>query len=386
ERSRGQHAHPIVIHAASMGEFEHIKPLVIKLSEFEKYPVIVTFFSPSAYEHVKRFSGVDLIVYLPFDFAFTWKRFYKHLSPKALIISKHDAWPNQVWEAKKHNLPVYLVNASLNDQSSRIRWPARFLFNSIYSSVTQICTISNEDRQTFEKYFNNIRVDYVGDTKFDQVLIRKERALRQEPLLPEYWQSASRVILLGSVWKEDGDHIFPAVSEVLENHEDIKCIIVPHQPEEAFVQQIKSQFNTCKPVRFTELNQGSAENRVMIVDKIGVLADLYQYAFLAYVGGSFRQGIHNVMEPAVYGIPVLFGPVHLNSFEAKQLVLRKGALVVSSTDDTFKILQRFITNRDAQKKVGKKAYEFAKENTGATEKIVQLIIHQHLNFEFNDPD
>jgi len=176
----------ILIHCASMGEFEHIKPLITKLSSSPKNAIIVTFFSSSGYENVKEYSGVDLILYTPFDFPGQWKKFYDILKPKFLIISKHDAWPNQIWAADKQKIPIFLVNASLNENSSRIKGLAKILYNEVYRSFSRIHAVSESNKANFEKHFKNINVDATGDTKFDQVSLRRKHS-EQIKYIPESW-------------------------------------------------------------------------------------------------------------------------------------------------------------------------------------------------------
>ncbi len=329
----------VLLHASSMGEFEHVKPLITKLNTEYNVKTVVTFFSPSGFENVKEFPGVLFFLYLPFDFQFIWNRVYKLLRPKMLIISKHDVWPNQVWNAEKHAIPSYLINASLSAGSSRINPFVRFFQEYIYRSLTRIYTISEEDSRRFKNKFPHSAIEVTGDTKFDQVLLRREQAKEKE-ILPQNWLKDNIILLFGSIWPEDLKHIYPAIWQLLAGKEKAKIILVPHQPETALIQTIIGKTGREQTGLFSE--PLSAKSRVLIVDKVGVLADLYKYAHVAYVGGSFRQGIHNVMEPAVYEIPVLYGPAHKNSFEAILLHREEGSIVVNNAKELTEALNQLL--------------------------------------------
>ncbi len=365
----------IIVHTASMGEFEHIKPLIAKLASFKNVSVLVTFFSPSGYEYVRHHEGVDLITYLPFDFKFVWRRFYNRIKPALVIISKHDAWPNQVWTANRLSIPVYMVNASLHEGSSRTNRMVRALFNELYKSIHTIFTISQSDEEAFKLSFPMVGTKLMGDTKFDQVLIRKEKT-KDQHTINRTWLDQSMVILLGSIWHEDGQQIFPALMRILSEKESLKIIVVPHQPEQNFVNEIMDVFGRYEPCTIDRIER-KPESRVLVIDRVGILADLYKYADVAYVGGSFKQGIHNVMEPAVYNIPVLFGPVHSNSFEAIRLLDAGGARLVTNSETTYSTVLDLLENEAKRKKVGENAGHFAFKNTGATERILTVLRENH---------
>jgi 3-deoxy-D-manno-octulosonic-acid transferase len=359
----------IIIHCASMGEFEHIKPLIQQLHKAGNNTVIITFFSPSGYEHVKSFPGVAFIVYQPLDFAGTWRKFYQLIKPSLLIISKHDAWPNQVWVAQEQQIPTFLVNASLSANSSRAGLVARKFFRLIYESFTGIYAISQRDAQRFESLLKIKNVIPVGDTKFDQVINRKNQSQNVQ-IIDERWLQNDLILLLGSVWAEDLIHLNEAVNSLLQHYPDLKVIIVPHQPQEGLINHLKNYFQPMGVALFSE-NHYPASSRVLIIDKVGILADCYKYAHIAYVGGSFKQGIHNVMEPAVYGLPVLFGPRHQNSFEAIQLNQLGGGITVHNTDEAFRNLSALVNDEKFRQKTGNHALTFALENSGAVDKLLK---------------
>jgi 3-deoxy-D-manno-octulosonic-acid transferase len=359
----------ILVHCASMGEFEHIKPLITRLSENPSNAIILTFFSPSGYEYVKGYAGIDLILYLPFDFPCIWRKIYKRLNPAFVIISKHDAWPNQIWIANENDIPIFLVNASLNEKSSRIKGLARLLFNEVYECFNEIYAVSESNKNIFETYFKNVKVQTLGDTKFDQVMLRKKLSENTHHI-PDNWISDNLILIFGSVWPEDLQHLKRPIKILLSNYKSIKIILVPHQPDESHINEIK-QFLTDESTSLFTNKSFTNDKRILIINTVGVLADLYKYADIAYIGGSFKQGIHNVMEPAIYGIPIVFGPKHKNSHDAIHLLKNEGALQILNQDQAMDTFNKLIEDKNYREQFGKNALDFALSNTGVSEKLIQ---------------
>jgi len=361
----------IVIHSSSMGEFEHIKPLIIKIKEIFLVNIIVTFFSPSGYENVRSFPGVDLFLYLPFDFSHTWKKFYKLTETDLLIISKHDVWPNQIKVANKLNIKTILVNASLNEKSSRNAFFARLMLSTAYNSLDKIFVISEQDGLQFEKSFNCRNFQVSGDTKFDQVHNRKKESIDLK-LISGRWLADNLILVLGSLWPQDAEHILTKISKVLENFDNFKIVLAPHQPTEEQIEIFSEYFKDYKYSLYSESYEND-KTRLLIINKIGVLADIYKHGHVAYVGGSFKQGIHNVMEPAVYGLPVIYGPFHRNSYEAKKLLKKGGSIIIDNSDDFNKEVSRLIEDEALRKSIGKKAFDYVNKSSGGTEKILEYV-------------
>jgi len=359
-----------LFHAASMGEFEHIKPLLKELSIRFHTINVVTFFSPSGFENIKRGDGLDFKMYMPVDTKRNWQNLYQILKPSLLVISKHDVWPQQIWQAKKMKIPVFLVNASLAEKSSRTRPGVKRFLKHVYRDFNKIFAISDEDARRFAKHYPRCPVETIGDTKYDQVVNRKNDAFK-DSLFPTNWQQKKWVFVAGSIWPEDNKHLFPALKNMLAQFENFNCILVPHQPAQKIVDYMIEEFNKWGTIKFSQREKIKNE-RVVILDAVGYLASIYRYASAAYVGGSFQQGIHNVMEPAIFGIPVLYGPVHKNSYEAIQFSNSEGGLIVQNEKDIENILHNFIGNETERKLIGEKAKNFALKNTGATEKLIQF--------------
>jgi len=184
----------VLFHSASLGEFEHIKPVLQILKERFNTINIVTFFSPSGYEHAGRTNGLDFHMYMPFDRAANWRKIYRGINPKIIIIAKHDVWPGQVWTASKEGIPIFLINASLSKKSSRTRTGIKTFLKHVYRDFESICAISEDDAQRFAVHYHQCHVEYVGDTKYDQVVLRKQMAQTQS-VLPN-----SDVLGSGEVW------------------------------------------------------------------------------------------------------------------------------------------------------------------------------------------
>ncbi len=358
----------ILIHSASLGEFEHIRPLLYYIKKNTDYKIVVTFFSPSGYDNCKD-KNVDLKLFLPIDFPSNWKRFYSILKPEFVVISKYDVWPNQINIAKSMDIPIYLINASLSSHSHKTGIFTRKFFKPLYKKFAAIFAITERDAKLIKDIFECQNVEVMGDTKFDQVLVRKENALKNN-LIKEEWIRDQRILVFGSIWPEDAEIVLKDIEEILQNYENLKIILVPHQPTKEIIKklvQYLSSFNICYYL------QNQFEGRVLIIDTVGMLAEIYKYADYAYIGGSFKQGIHNVMEAAVYGIPVIHGPKYLNSAEAIGLLENKGSFVVNTTEEFKAIFKKCYADDSYSERVGKNGQKFSLSNTGSTEKILSYL-------------
>ena len=358
----------VLFHTASLGEFEHIRPVLQSLKEKYQTVNIVTFFSPSGYNNVANSQGLDFHMYLPFDYSYNWNKIYKLIKPSIIIIAKHDVWPGQVWNAHRLNIPIYLINASLSAKSSRTRWGVKSFLKHVYRDFTTICAISDKDKERFSIHYPRCLVEMVGDTKYDQVVLRK-KAAQEHNLLPVEWTNRHWIFMAGSIWPEDEEHLLPAFEKILSENPSVRLVLVPHQPEPKAINRLEEYFKKWGTQLFSH-REKLKDERVLIVDLVGFLAGLYHHAHAAYVGGSFQQGIHNVMEPAIFGIPVYYGPVHENSYEAIQLANHNGGTVVHDTEDIYRGIDTVLKNENIRKELGDKAEKFATRNIGATELLL----------------
>lgn len=363
-----------LVHCSSMGEFEHIKPFLRELKQrLPRSKTVVMFFSPSGYENVKSAPGVDLFIYAPFDGWFIVRKLFKKLRPRALVIAKYDVWPNQVWTARSMGIPRFLINASLYSASGRLRPIVRWFQRAIYQKLDLILTISDKDKGNYRKLSSPEKIVVVGDTKYDQVVFRSEES-RKKVVLPESIRSGKRVFVAGSTWPEDEEHLIPAIRQIAADQQgNLLTIICPHEPTPEHIRQLGEELPPLKSCLYSQLEQYRGEP-VIIIDQIGLLANLYSVAAVAYVGGSFKQNIHNVLEPAVYGIPVLFGPVNDNSHEAQLLKQVGGGIEIRSAQEIAAKLTQIFSDEDYRATVSKAARELVEAHRGATERTVSEIL------------
>ncbi len=365
--------HPVmVVHCASMGEFEHIKPFLLEFRKSKPdYGIIVLFFSPSGFENVRSFAAVDLFLYTPFDWFLPVWRFMRRIKPRLWVIAKHDVWPNQVWIAHYLKIPIFLINASLHQQSSRLLWFSRPFHQAVYCQFNRILTISDADLRNFLKLAPPERLVVAGDTKYDQVVYRRDESMKKEFIPKEVFQN-EWVFVAGSTWPEDQSQLIPVIKEISRRYKNLLTIICPHEPTPQHLEQIESQIHPLRCILLSDIRNYDKQ-QVIIVDRIGVLANLYGLGKVAYVGGSFKQNIHNVLEPAVYGIPVIFGPVNQNSHEAQLLKANHGGWEVYGKEDIKTQLEKFLVNDVYRQETGMKAFRVVESHLGATQITIESI-------------
>lgn len=364
----------IWFHSSSMGEFEQAKPIIAALRrKYNDLDIIVTFFSPSGYEHSRNYKLASLITYIPFDSSANARRFVDLIRPAAAIMVRYDIWPNHVWELQKRNIPTLIANATLRKNSSRHYPFLRSFHRQVYESITSILTVSQSDVDSFGNFqLTQPELHVIGETRYDQVWQRSEEA-RSKHLIPPDILKRKRVLVVGSSWEEDEAVVLPAFRRIAQHDSNAVMILVPHEPTIDTLERLELALNySLRFIRFSDLNDFSDEN-VILVDGIGILMALYQYADVAYVGGSFRQGIHNVLEPAVYGIPVLYGPKHQNSQEALELARRGGSFVVTSQEECYTHLRKLLNDKKTRTKAGAESLRLVKENIGATDRFLDYL-------------
>jgi 3-deoxy-D-manno-octulosonic-acid transferase len=361
----------IWFHASSMGEFEQAKPIIAALKQ--RYPetlIIASFFSPSGYEHSKKYPLADVITYVPFDTANGARRFLDLVRPDIAVMVRYDVWPHLIWELRQRRIPTLLANATMRRQTKRLLPVARSFHRYVYDAIDKILTVAESDMETFKKFrLGHPSIDVIGDTRYDQVCIRSSEAMKRH-LVPPAITAGKKVIVVGSSWPEDEEVVLPAGLRIQASMEEVLLIIVPHEPSVEHLEELERELEgKARSIRFSALNEYDGE-RVIIVDSVGILLILYASAHIAYVGGSFRQGIHNVLEAAVYGIPVLFGPRHRNSHEPLMLVDAGGAFVVNDAEELHRTLKNLLTDEGARSTTGTRARTFVQSHVGATERFL----------------
>ena len=364
----------IWFHSSSMGEFEQAKPIIAALrKKYRDINIIVTFFSPSGYDHSKNYKLADIITYIPFDTKANAHRFLDLLQPTAAVFVRYDVWPNHIWELNARRIPVFIANATMRTTSARLYPLLKNFHHLLFNNFESILTVSAQDADAFALFgLTHPSVEAIGDTRYDQVWQRSADA-KKKHLLPHAILKGKKLLLAGSIWPEDEEVLLPSIKKILQYDLNVLVILVPHEPTEDALEDVENKLGS-KPrsIRFSNLND-YANERIIIVDSIGILMALYQYANVAYVGGSFRQGIHNVLEPAVYGIPVVYGPKHTNSQEAMELARRGGGFIVNDQQECYRTLRILLDDKKANTAAGKQALMLVEENIGATERFIQCL-------------
>jgi len=359
-------------HSSSMGEFEQAKPIIAALrKKYHDIDIIVTFFSPSGYDHSKNYKLANIITYIPFDTKANARHFIDLLQPTAAIFVRYDVWPNHLWELNARNIPAFIANATMRTTSARFYPLIKSFHRLLFNNFVSILTVSVKDVEAFSRFgLTHPLIQAIGETRYDQVWQRSADA-RKKHLIPPSITKDKKIFIAGSTWPEDEEVLMPAIKKLLEYDPKVLVILVPHEPTEEALEAIEKQIPfKIKSIRFSLLNDYSRE-RIVIVDSVGILMALYQYADIAYVGGSFRQGVHNVLEPAVYGIPVVYGPRHTNSQEAQELLRKGGGFLINDQLECYKTLRTLLIDTKARAIAGNVALKLVKENIGATERFIE---------------
>ena len=367
----------ILFHAASSGEYEQLVP-ILKIINRNKYFIILSFFSPTIYELEKDNPLAEHVVYLPFDFPWSIKNFYKLVSPSYHITTRHDIWPNLLTISNNMGIKNILINANLYNDSIRKYWFFIRFNKYIFSKFDKIMTGSNRIKENFKDFFDIKNITITGDSRFDQVLNRKLN--NQKTQLPSSFNN-SNIIIFGSILPSDYNIIFKAINSyynegnktlIKKNH---KLIFVPHENnriEITYLLKMLKKYNF-NPSLYTDNLQNIASN-TLIVNVIGKLADLYNYSKISYIGGGFSNGVHSVIEPAIYGNAISYGPNYSILDEAVSLYKNNISYLVKNDLD----LKHFFKLLDDKKKLNiikDKTINFVKDRTGASEKIVYEIFN-----------
>lgn len=360
-------------HSSSLGEFEQAKPIIERLKQEFNINILVTFFSPSGFENSKKYSYADIVSYIPFDFPSNAERFIKFTNPDVAVVMRYDIWPNHIYELYNNNIPILLVDATMRQNSKRKTFLLKGFHKHLFGMMKHILTVSESDVKNFNYFeLEKVNIKKVGDTRFDRVYERSLAASKQN-LIKEEIILNKKIIVAGSTWEQDEDVIIPAFIKLTKYETNSLLIIAPHEPNIIHLENLESAFEgKLKTIRFSHLNNYNNE-KVIIIDSIGILLTLYYYADVTFVGGSFKHSIHNVLEAAVYGVPVIYGPKIETSQEANELIRNGGGVLIKNKKDAYRIFRKLFSDENLRKEKGKISLNYVKENLGATESIIKIL-------------
>ncbi len=356
----------IWIHCASLGEFEQGRPLIEMFKKKDPATgIIVTFFSPSGFEVMKDWKGADNILYLPADLKSNAEDFLDIVRPSMVIFIKYEFWNNYISAIYKRGIPLYLVSALFRPGQYFFSWYGAF-FRKQLKKYTRIFVQDNTSRNLLLSA-GITEVVVSGDTRFDRVARISESA-KSIPVL-EKFRGKEKLFIAGSSWQPDEEIIAEYINE---NPSRMKWVFAPHEIHDSNIDRIESLFRT-KCVRYSDSKADLENARVLIIDNIGLLSSAYGYAAIAEVGGGFGKGIHNTLEPAAWGIPVLFGPDHEKYREAVELIAEGGAFSFRTREQFFAIMDRLLSDEKLLLEASGKAAGYVKKNTGVTHRIIEGI-------------
>lgn len=355
-------------HCASLGEFDQALPVMNLLKEKDSSIfILVTFFSPSGFEHYhKRKHRADYVCYLPSDSPKNAERFINHFSPKKVYFVKYEFWANYIFEAKKKGAELYSISAVFRENQHFFKSENNFFAKTL--KQFDHFFVQNKKSEELLQTININNISITGDTRFDRVIENKQN-LTLNPVI-EKFKNNKKVWVIGSSWPEDEAILWKSI-----NLTNYKVIIAPHDISEKHINQINSNINTSS-IRYSKIQDDTnlTNTNVLILDTIGHLANAYHYGDFAYIGGGFKGSLHNILEPAVFGLPILFGPKHVKFPEAS-LFLEKGiAYQVENSKDVLKWIKKWY-NEDLTA-IKSKVKSIVDENKGASTKITHHILKQ----------
>jgi len=362
----------IWIHSASLGEFEQGIPIIEKLKiDYPKYKILVTFFSPSGYEVRKNYSLADVVTYLPFDTKKNAQKFIAAVNPKLVIFIKYEFWPNFLKVLKQHKIPTLLVSGIFRENQLFFKW-----YGGFYRKSLQTFNHFFVQNHVSENLLNNIgfkNVSLSGDTRFDRVFNITQHQKKLD-FISDFTRGKNTLVA-GSTWPDDEHILINYINNYASESE--KFILAPHNIKKDEIEQIIALCN--KPcVRYSDKNK-NPEAQVLIIDSIGLLTSVYGYANMAYVGGGFnKSGIHNILEPATYGLPIIIGPNYKKFNEAKDLIALKSCISIADSKSFNKTYSQLINNKEEIKIKGNISNSYIVKNVGATD-IICTFINQLLS-------
>jgi 3-deoxy-D-manno-octulosonic-acid transferase len=358
----------IWFHAASLGEFEQGRPVIEAVKKkYPNYKILLTFYSPSGYEIRKNYKGADFVYYLPLDLKKNVRRFLDMVNPQFSIFIKYEFWINYMQELNNRKIPLYIISANFRSDQYFFKGYGSW-FRKNLKNVDWFFVQNKESESLLTSIgYNNVSVS--GDTRFDRVVQVARNPQKFEDI--ESFSNGNFTVLAGSTWSEDEKLLHQWYAQ---QNKNVKLIIAPHEIHEAHLKQIETLFGSYKASRLSNIkNSPASELDILIIDGMGFLSSLYQYCEVAYIGGGFGKGIHNILEAVTFGKPVIFGPNYQKFSEAVQLVKIGGAFAISDLSSLADILAK-LSNQDADyEKCASICREFINTKAGATDIILNKL-------------
>jgi 3-deoxy-D-manno-octulosonic-acid transferase len=373
-----QKIHPndktVWFHAASLGEFEQGLPVMERLKkEFPTHKIVVSFFSPSGYEVRKNNTIADATVYLPLDTVANAKTFIDAIHPEMVFFIKYEFWPNYLNELQKRKIKTYLISGIFREKQAFFKWYGGFYRKALYAFDYFFVQNESSKKLLQSLNFNNVKTS--GDTRFDRVttILERDNTL---PFIEDFIHPESTTIVIGSSWPKDEALLVKFINE---SNENTKFIIAPHNIKRDQIAELQKSI-TKKTILFTEYENKILSNyTVFIIDTIGILTKIYNYADIAYVGGGFgNPGVHNILEPATFGVPIIVGPNYSHFPEATALVHMKGCISISNYTELSEAFSTLLNNDDIRLEQGHVCSTFVQMNKGATKSIISHILNETL--------
>lgn len=362
-----------VFHCASVGEFEAARPIIEVLVQ-RGFSPIVAMGSPSLESRKLSYSNAGFYwCWSPLDTHSNVSNFLSKVQPKAIIITKHDIWPELVWQSRERTIPVLLQSANFRPDSSRNKAIIRSFQRSLFGALTGIGAISQEDALRFTKLIGHrTQIRVTGDTRFDRVLQNAKQPDKRPPTLSNWIQKKTTVIL-GSSWKPDEEKLISVISE--QDLDTYHFIIVPHETDAEPIRATYERFSSAgfRVKKYSEGLTDLDKFNTLLVDVQGLLATMYRDTKIAWVGGGFGQGVHSVLEPAAFGVPVLFGPNYLMSREARLLIDCQGGFVVNDSGNWQELLKRLLSDDEFHKSASEKCLHLVNESAGAMLNVLEWL-------------
>lgn len=358
----------IWFHAASLGEYEQGLPVMEKIKEkFPNHKIVLTFFSPSGYEVRKNNPVADVTVYLPLDTKFNAQKFLSLVHPEKVFFIKYEYWPNYLAELKNQNIDTYLISGIFREKQSFFKWYGGF-YRKALKSFKYFFVQNGSSKELLQSIgFQNVKIS--GDTRFDRVVSILERD--NSLAFIEQFKNSKTTIVIGSSWPKDEELLLNYINQTAQ---EVKFIIAPHNIKPDQITNLKNQI-TKPTVLFSEKeNKNLADFDVFIIDTIGILTKIYSYADIAYVGGGFgNPGVHNILEPATFGVPIVIGPNYSHFAEASALVHQEGCISITNQTELNQAFDLLLQNTDERFEKGHICSTFVQMNKGATEKILSQL-------------